>query len=68
MNHAPRSEERGFVAPKAPPAGAPTPEALARLRDAIQREAPRPAAPAPAAQEAGHRPRRASESTTSSTA
>jgi cell division protein FtsZ len=54
MSHAP--EGRGFVAPKAPPAGAPTPEALARLRDAIQREAPRPvaAAPAPAAQEAGH--------------
>jgi cell division protein FtsZ len=51
MNHAP--QERSFVAPKAPPAGAPTPEALARLRDAIQREAPRPvAAPAPAAQEA----------------
>jgi cell division protein FtsZ len=40
-------EDRGFVAPKAPPAGAPTPEALARLRDAIQREAPRPVAAAP---------------------
>jgi cell division protein FtsZ len=46
MNHAPTPQDRGFVAPKAPPAGAPTPEALARLRDAIQRDAPRPA-PAP---------------------
>jgi len=44
MNHTPRPEDRGFVAPKAPPAGAPTPEALARLRDAIQRDVPRPAA------------------------
>jgi cell division protein FtsZ len=50
MQHTPRQEDRGFVAPKAPPAGAPTPEALARLRDAIQRDVPRPApAPAPAA-------------------
>jgi len=47
MHHAPRPEDRGFVAPKAPPAGAPTPEALARLRDAIQRDVPRPA-PTPA--------------------
>ncbi|MCU4652889.1 cell division protein FtsZ [Roseibacterium sp. SDUM158016] len=48
VRHAPSQEERGFLAPKAPPAGAPTPEALARLRDAIQREAPRPDAPAQA--------------------
>jgi len=51
MQHAPRQDDRGFVAPKAPPAGAPTPEALARLRDAIQRDVPRPA-PASAAQPA----------------
>jgi cell division protein FtsZ len=50
LNHAPvAADDRVFVAPKAPPAGAPTPEALARLRDAIQRDAPRPAAPAPVA-------------------
>jgi cell division protein FtsZ len=72
MNHAPvAADDRVFVAPKAPPAGAPTPEALARLRDAIQRDAPRPAAPAPAAapvQEAEQPARRGSGSTTSSTA
>ncbi len=38
--------ETGYVAPKPNPAGKPTPEALARLRAAIQKEVPRPAAPA----------------------
>jgi cell division protein FtsZ len=36
-----------FVPPQAPPAGQPTPEAMARLRAAIQKEVPRDAAPAP---------------------
>jgi cell division protein FtsZ len=44
--------EDGFVAPKAPPVGAPTPEALSRLRDAIQRDVPRA--------DAGAQPRAAS--------
>ncbi|NKX43865.1 cell division protein FtsZ [Roseicyclus persicicus] len=35
----------GYVAPKPAPAGKPTPEALARLRAAIQKDAPRGAAP-----------------------
>ncbi|GAA5067267.1 cell division protein FtsZ [Roseibacterium beibuensis] len=39
-----------YVAPKPAPAGAPTPEALARLRAAIQKDAPRAAEPAPQAQ------------------
>jgi len=43
-----------FVAPRAPAAGTPTPEALARLRSAVQSQpraaAPRPAAPQPAAE------------------
>jgi cell division protein FtsZ len=53
MRHAPSPEDRGFVAPKAPASGSPTPEALARLRDAIQRDAPRPA-PAHAPAQAQH--------------
>jgi cell division protein FtsZ len=58
MHRAPMGEDRGFVAPKAPPAGSPTPEALARLRDAIQREAPRPAAPVPAQAQEAEQPAR----------
>ena len=60
MQHAPRQDDRGFVAPKAPPAGAPTPEALARLRDAIQRDVPRqaPASAAPPAHDAAQQPSR----------
>ena len=60
MQHAPRQDDRGFVAPKAPPAGAPTPEALARLRDAIQRDVPRqaPASAAPPAHDAAQQPAR----------
>ncbi|MBF9061245.1 cell division protein FtsZ [Rhodobacterales bacterium HKCCSP123] len=37
--------ETAYVAPKPNPAGKPTPEALARLRAAIQKEVPRPSAP-----------------------
>ncbi len=40
--------ETDYVAPKPATAGAPTPEALARLRAAIQKDAPRGAAAAPA--------------------
>ncbi len=58
LNHAPAPEDRGFIAPKAPPAGAPTPEALARLRDAIQRDAPRPAPAQEAQQDTAHQPSR----------
>jgi cell division protein FtsZ len=36
--------QTGFVVPKPPAAGKPTPEALARLRDAIQKDARRPGA------------------------
>ena len=46
--------QQGYVAPKPAAAGSPTPEALARLRAAIQRDAPGAApthAPAPAAHE-----------------
>jgi cell division protein FtsZ len=45
-----------FVAPRPPVAGKPTPEALARLRAAIQKDAPRTAAPE-AQPEAAHRAR-----------
>ncbi len=44
--------QAGYVAPKAGAAGSPTPEALARLRAAIQRDTPRPQ-PMAAAPDAG---------------
>jgi cell division protein FtsZ len=46
----PRSESRpeAFVAPARPAAGTPTPEALARLRNAVNRAPTAPSAPAPA--------------------
>ena len=46
-----------FVAPRPPAAGKPTPEALARLRAAIQKDAPRTAATPEAHPEAPHRAR-----------
>jgi cell division protein FtsZ len=49
--HAPEAprDDRGHAAPRAAaPSGKPTPEALTRLRDALQHETPRPGAPAPA--------------------
>jgi cell division protein FtsZ len=48
--------DAGYVAPKPAPAGKPTPEALARLRAAIQKDAPRAAAPE-TQEEAHPRPR-----------
>jgi cell division protein FtsZ len=47
--HEPRAETRpeSFVAPARPAAGTPTPEALARLRNAVNRVPTAPSAPAP---------------------
>jgi cell division protein FtsZ len=44
-------EQQGYVAPKPAAGGSPTPEALARLRAAIQRDAPRAPQAAPVAQQ-----------------
>jgi cell division protein FtsZ len=58
-SYAAAEPEADYVAPKPVPAGKPTPEALARLRAAIQKDAPRQsAAPAPRAEPQGdHKPR-----------
>jgi cell division protein FtsZ len=50
--HADVEPEAAYVAHKPAPSGKPTPEALARLRAAIQKDAPRPAAAAPRAEAA----------------
>ncbi|QXT41269.1 cell division protein FtsZ [Gymnodinialimonas ceratoperidinii] len=44
-------DQQGYVAPKPAAGGSPTPEALARLRAAIQRDAPRAPQAAPVAQQ-----------------